>query len=636
MQVRTEYLDPSRIPAYQNGAEGFFTFVEECVRFEVKFPGSSASRWVYPTELPDTPVPETGRSWKQFWESQKEELRPALAMKNGKFRYKVIILCWMRGEGKSLIVVLIQLWKFFCFPRQLIVFGALSKDQTRFVHYDIAQKIILNSPKLLNIIGKNNVQQGRFFLKDGRGEITSSIQPISNFTGIVSNITGYTFSEMFDMKDSKHFVQLDGSTRNIINSLGTIDSTVSTKDHILYHLYKSFINGKDKLLYFSHRAAPEGKSHEFWAPNMDDEQLDSYRSRFPTADFDRYFRNSWELDSGKLFSEALVKSIFYVGYYDKDGIYHKDDCTCIEICNEIQDVYAKASAKDGRGANSVPSRRRRTANNDREAFKNKIAELSARLVPMDDLYSLQGMGAPCLASCDDLRKMSNIYDTNWSIHAGIDRSDPSAKNPQARTIITVVAKGLTGSRSNSNILSTDRDVPEYIYLLLHFAHVLDASLEGIKRELKSAYVEYDGLDTVCSERWGAWDLAPWCAEHEIQFETVFPHYELQKKAFSELFVIIRNARLKSPSIIVPGVGHANLLHEELCMFDSNAQKKQYGSPQKDQQGGVQDDSVYSLGWCIYGGREFGVEDFRERESVSFFGEFAPGPKTHARYSEMES
>lgn len=634
-KTKIEKMDVSRIPLYQDGAEGFIKFVEENVKFEVPVGKNQVKKWLYPPDLPSEPDPVTGKSFRDFWEEQKGVLREALRMKGGKFVYKVIVLCWMRGEGKSFIVVLIQVWKFFCFPRQLIVFGALSKDQTRFVHYDISMSIIRNSPKLLNIIGKENVQHGKLFIKNSAGEITSSIQPISSFTGIVSNITGYTFSEMFDMKDSKFFVQLDGSTRNIHNSLGTIDSTVSTKEHVLYQLYKSYSDGSDRLLFFSHREAPNASPGEFWHPHMDENQLNSYRQRFPPADFDRYFRNCWELDSGKLFTEPLVKSIFHYGYYDDEGRLRNDDGGVLDICYEINELLIKSKEKDARSNKAAKRRRKRTAKKDREILIDKMARLEAKLVPVDDLYKLREMNVPAHASNEALNRLGDKYDTYWSIHAGIDRSDPMAKNPSARTIVTAVAKGLTGSRTHPNMESHKRQVPEYIYFLLHLAHVSDATLEGIKKELKTVYNEYDGIDTLCSERWGAWDLAPWCNEHEIEFEPIFPSYDVQKKVFSELFIITKNARLKSPSIIVPGVNKSNILWEEMTMFDYYPQKKWYGSPQKNEVGGVQDDSIFSLGLTVYGGREYGVDQFRERKTECFFGNFVPGRKTFATYNEEE-
>jgi hypothetical protein len=513
------------------------------------------------------------------------------------------------------------------------VFGALSKDQTRFVHYDISQNIILNSPKLLNIIGKNNVQHGKLFLKNSMQEITSSIQPISSFSGIVSNITGYTFSEMFDMKDPKFFVQLDGSTRNIINSLGTIDSTVSTKEHILYKLYKAFMSGSDQLLYFSHRAAPNAVQEEYWHPHMDNQQLKSFRYRYPPAEFDRYFRNSWELDSGKLFSEALVKSVFYYGYINDKGNEELDDGGVLKICNEISETYAKSKAKDKRSNPQARRRRKHTTVKDLERTKKKLGILEGKLLPTDYLYELNRSTMPVCATIDDLNKLTAKYNTYWSIHAGIDRSDPMAKNPSARTIVTAIAKGLTDSRTAHNI-GSESEVPEYLYFLIHLAHVEDATLEGIKRELKTVYNEFDGIDTLCSERWGAWDLAPWCEEHDIQFEAVHPSFDLQKKAFSELFVAVRNGRFKSPAIYVSGVNKSNILWEELEMFDYDPQKKWYGSPQKNERFGVQDDAVFSLGWGLYGSREHGVESFRERQANSFFGVYVPNKRNHADYREV--
>lgn len=624
-----ERMDPKRIPEYQNGAEGFIKFIEENVRFAVPQRNSPVPKWIYPKNLPETPDPKTGKSFKGMWEKQKEVFREALKMRNGQFVYRLIAFCWPRGEGKSLMVCLVQLWKFFCFPRQLIVFGALSKDQTRFVHYDMIQNVILNSPKLINVLGTVNVQSKGTYLKNSKGETTSSFQPISSYSGIVSNITGYTFSEMFDMKDPKFFVQLDGSVRNIVNALGTIDSTVSTKDHILYRLYKGYMDGSDRLTYFSYRSAPNGSPDEFWHPHMDEGQLNSYRTKFPPADFDRYFRNVWELESGKLFSKPAVKSVFYFGYLNDNGITKIDDGTVKYICKDIQECEIKMEKQDGRKNKSKKGRvRKRNKEKLMLNMQNKITEYENKLIPMDRHYRLFSTAMIKPASYEDLEKLSDIYDTNWAILAGLDRSDPMAKTPSARTILTVVAKGLTGSRKSRKV---EEEVPSYIYLLLHLAWIEDATLEGIKQELRRAYLEYDGIDSFCSERWGTWDLAPWCEEHEIKFEAIFPSYELQKKAFTELYTVIQTARFKSPTVVIPGSTSENILREELETFDYDPQGKWYGSPQKDETGGVQDDSIYALGWTLYGGRNLGVVDFRERIGTSGFGTFIPDNRNEAVY-----
>ncbi|MEF8799121.1 MAG: hypothetical protein V5A79_06880, partial [Candidatus Bipolaricaulota bacterium] len=97
--AKREVIDSSRIPIYQDGAEGFVKFVEENIRFQVPS-RYGTPRWMYPTELPDDPDPVTGKSFRMLWEKQKEDLREALRMENGKFVYRVIVFCWPRGEGK--------------------------------------------------------------------------------------------------------------------------------------------------------------------------------------------------------------------------------------------------------------------------------------------------------------------------------------------------------------------------------------------------------------------------------------------------------------------------------------------------------------------------------------------------------
>ena len=616
-------FDISRIPFYQSGAEGFIAFVEENVRFAVPNPHSPIPRWQYPTELSDEPDPITGKSFFGMWSKQKEVFREALEMRDGRFRYRLIIFCWPRGEGKSLMVCLIQLWKFFCFPRQQIVFGALSKDQTKFVHYEMIQSVLLNSPKLINVIGKANVQRGQTVLKNNKGEVISSFQPISTYSGIVSNITGYTFSEMFDMKEPKFFVQLDGSVRNIINALGTIDSTVSVKEHILYRLYKGVQQNEDKLTYFSYRCAPNASPDDYWHPLMTKDQLDSYRKKFPPAEFDRYFRNVWELESGKLFSDPIVKSIFYFGTKTKDGLIIPDRGEVRKTFETIQEHQIRVDNLDARKnqGNTIARMNQRKRKISADKYRDMIVEEHRKLIQMDNYYKLHSISMPKLATAEDLQNLSNIYNTNWSIHVGLDRADPMARDPLARTILTCVAKGLPGSKDKVEL---DKEIPAYLYLLMHLAWIEDSTLEGIKSELQSCYLEYDGLDSLCSERWGTWDLAPWCEEHEVKFEPLFPSFNIQRKAFNELYNLVYDGRIKSPEVTTPGSQTPNILAEELKMFDYHPEKKWYGSPQKMEVQGVQDDCIYALAWAIYGGREIGFSSFRPRWGTqSSFGTFFP-------------
>jgi len=622
---KKEVMDLSRIPHYQKGGDGFVDFVEENLRFKIQM-GTAIPKWIPVGELPDTPHPETGRSYKEFWQNEREVLREALQMKNGRFNHKLLVFCWMRGEGKSMISCLIQLWKFCCFPSQLIVLGANSKDQTKFVHYDIIRELILNSPKVLSVVGQRNIQEKQISLRDKRGEVVSSIRSISSFSGIVSNITGYTFSEMFDMKDPRFFVQLDGSTRNTPNALGTIDSTVSDKNHVLYKLYETWRDGKDPSLFFSYRSSPSANFNDFWHPEMTQQELDSYRHRFPPAQYDQYFKNVWDLATGKLFTQPVVDSMYYIGV---DGEYSVDSGDVLKVCNDMHEIKAVEDSKDRRKNPKARRRRAKTKKKQAETAEQKMQKLQNRLISVDDVYSLHEFGIPTMAESSDLQRLTEIFDTDWSIIAGIDRSDPMAQNGNARTIVTAAAKGLMNSRSKPYTASDrEKEIP-YVYFLLHLAHVQDASLEGIKNELKLVDDEFDGIDTLCAERWGCWDLAPWCNERDIHFEAVFPSFELQKKAFSELFMATRKGRFKTPTIFVPGSIGGDILREEAEMLDYDPTSKWYGSPQKDVYGGIQDDSIFALLWMIYGGRNLTVNDMVPRTGVKNFGMFYPDNNRHA-------
>ena len=87
---------------YRNGGEGFISWCEENVCLAIYKEGATVPTWTPMSDLSDVPNPDTGRSYKQMWESQKEIVREALKMKDGRFVYRLVVLCWQRGDGKCL------------------------------------------------------------------------------------------------------------------------------------------------------------------------------------------------------------------------------------------------------------------------------------------------------------------------------------------------------------------------------------------------------------------------------------------------------------------------------------------------------------------------------------------------------
>jgi hypothetical protein len=586
--------------SYQDAGYGCIKFIEDFVLFKIFPIGDPLPKYVSPRELPATPHPETGRSYKDMWEEEKKILIDALRMDaHGNFVHSLIVFSWMRGEGKSFMACLIQLWKFVCFPAQQIVLGANSKEQSKFVHFDIIKDIILNSPRLFALIGEKNIQQKDIVIRNEKGDVVSAIKSISSFSGIVSNITGYTFSEIFAMKKVSFFTQLDGSTRNVPNALGVIDSTVSSKDHILYKLYDTNRKGDDPSLYFSYRSSPEANPADFWHPYMTPKQLESYKTKFPPSEFDQYFKNTWESGENTVFRRPEIDSMEYIGWGGQLGRAK----TILRLMRSALKIEKNPSMAE------IPE------------FQNVAQELTM-LKPIDSVYSfISERGLPRMITLEELHQLTDLYDTDWCLGIGIDRADPMKDdlNKGARTMITATLKGLPNSRSQPIQLET-KAVIEYIYFRVGVWHVRDNSLTGIKAILDEVQQELCSIESVCGERWGLWDLSEWCEENDVLLTTTTGTYDLQRTAFSEFFTLVQTGRFKSPATPIPGSESDDICREEILKFVHDSKNKFYGSPSKHSTNGVQDDSMFAQAWGIYGMKELNKDHFLERRlGDGFFG-----------------
>lgn len=584
-------------------------WVEDFVYIPIYPEGSDIAVWTSMKNLPTEKNPKTGKSYRDIWEGQKEVLREALRMENKRFVYRLIVLCWMRGEGKSLLACLIQLWKFFNWPRQQIMLGANSKDQVKFVHFDIMRDIIINSPRLFRRIGgKRNIQEKEIRLKDSAGNIRSIVRSISSFSGIVSNITGYTFSEIFDMKKPKFFTQLDGSIRNIPNAFGVIDSTVSEKTHILYQLFINFTKGKTTTVFFSYRFSKEGLPEDYWNPNMDSAQLDDYRAKFPFGDFERYFLNLWSAGTQRVFSEEMIEGTKYWGI---DGNLLNSNEMFAELVtkNHLIEVMTDVSGKGFADAG--------------EETAGKIDEIYRRLVPVSGTYKLSDKyGMSKMATMEDLTTLTEMFDTDWVLSAGSDYGDPYAVRGLARTIAVVLAKGLPGSRSRPiEALLVPDTAPKWLYVALLVANIEDHSGDIVKGHFEQAHEEFGGLDVMCSERYGAWDMEKWCEQRDIEFQPIFPTYDRQRDAFKQVLEATREGRFKCPELVIAGSKKDDIRDEEMEVFDHDSEKRWFGSIEKFEKYGIQDDFMFALGWTFYGARLKGVDDLRIRKAITNFGMF---------------
>lgn len=630
-------------PSYRNGGNGIIEWIEDNVWAEIDiFVGKiPVSVWVPMGSeyLPDTaiepitglsykslwctPNRDTGRSYNDMFNNAKEIFRQALRMEDGMFVHRLIVFCWMRGEGKSFNAVLIQMWKLCCFPSQDIKFCANSKEQTGHAHYGVARNIALNSPRVLDFITNGGMYDkddcilvGEIRVRDSDGVLRSKISTISTASGIFSNITGYAFSEIFELKNEDFFTKIDGSIRNKPNAFGVIDSTVSSKEHLLYRLYESYIKKEDPLTFFSYRSSKTGDYRDYWHPNNTQEQLNSYRIK-QALKFAAFFLNLWSAGAERIFSDEQVEAINIMGVdrqVDHNGV--------IELIRRRQEIIDSDSGLVAKGVDVYDQAK-------------EIAQVNSHFWQVQDVFQYieTGTGNSVYTPADSLEVLGDLFDTDWAITCGVDRAQPMKRRTAARTIFTTLAKGLPGSRSDPGrgIIETRKELlmgvkreyavlgPSYIYILVHLADVADSSMVGIRREVEFVNHEYDGIDVVGAETWQMADIKKDLEDIDVRVEIWHPSYDRQLAAFTELYAVVAEGRLKAAPTGMAGSREDDILLEEIGMFDYDPDKKSFASPEKSMKHGVQDDCVYALGWNIYGGRFLTVENLRPRTSKRFFG-----------------
>jgi len=589
---------------YQTAPLGAETWIEDHIHTNILDFEIGIERWVPIGDLNKmlTPHPVTGRTYYAMWKWQKENyIRPATSRdEHGMLLYHTVVLCAPRGEGKSYQTCLLILWRFFCLPAQTIILGANSKDQSKFALFDILAKLIRNSPRLIAILGEENILEKEIRLRNFKGEVVSRIIAVSAFTGIYSNITSYGFSEIFGMTNPKFFYQLDSSRRNIPNSQGYIDSTVSEKGHVLHTLYEAspLVKNTDPGILFCYRFSTKANEADYLHPCNTQQQLDSFRTKFTPAEFARYFKNTWTLIDTEVFTRALVLSQRYIGYNGVLGM----QSHVLKNCQMVAKLENEQETDDLRDNRS------------------QIDLLLSQLMPIP--YQLDLDFHPTCIAMHDLAYLSDLYDTNWAVGVGVDFADPLKDeiNKGARTIMSFIVKGLPGSRSQPDLHITLGNGARYIYFLIHLVHVENNEASVVQEKMEDFCYEFGSIQTFCSERWGAGELRKYCDENDIAIELISPTYDKQRTGFNEFYRLVTSGFFKAPPTCIRGNEKDDIMEEEQAAFRHDVVKKWYGSLTKKNPKGVQDDVMFSICWGIYGLREVTPDNFGAHSGKVFMGQ----------------
>lgn len=358
-----------------------------------------------------------------------------------------------------------------------------------------------------------------------------------------------------------------------------------------------------------------GDIEDYWNPHMTKTQLSDYKAKFPFGDYERYFLNLWSAGTQRIFSDEAIEGTKYISV-DGERLNTDKIHAVLEAKNKLISSAHKIKDK-GLKENDVADAVIET--------QEKIEGLYARLTPVESVYPLRSeFGENIKATMGHLTKLGDLFDTDWALLAGVDFGDPLAVRGLARTVLTFVAKGLVGSRSTQYVfLPDDETAPKYIYFLLYAVVVDNHSMDTVKEIIENMHEEFDGVDVLCGERYRMWDMEKWCSDRDIAFEPVYPNYERQKEAFKELLLSVNEGRWKCPHLAIAGSKKDDIRDEEMEVFTHDLGKKWFGSAEKMEKYGIQDDFIFSSGWTIYGGRMWGVDTFRPRKGKVFFGSFTP-------------
>ncbi len=217
-----------QVRSWRNGADGFLAWVRDV---QPRIPARKGGFSIF------VPAP-----------FQEEAIREALEQVDGKWRYQTIAFSFPRRHSKTTLMALLVCWRFTLFgPGENIVAMANSERQTLSVGFSQVKSIILNTPFILQQIGRENVRQYDIINK----RLQNKIQAVScNVAGLYGQkITCGWVSEI-------HAAVSDEAMQVIASSLGDtegswllIDSTVDGPGGPLHTLEKNHREGKDPTVF---------------------------------------------------------------------------------------------------------------------------------------------------------------------------------------------------------------------------------------------------------------------------------------------------------------------------------------------------------------------------------------------------
>jgi len=540
----------NRFNAYPMNGEGFLAWLDDK---KIMLQDKTLRQW-----MPFRPL---GFQRKFFKEALKQNAK-------GNFVYNLIIACWERGEGKTLCIALIVIFRFFNGFEEVINLASESKDLASFIHYNLIKKIILNTPALKNTPGLD-VKEKEIVLMRRKNDPACIMKAVPSSSGLLPGTTVAVFSELHKIKNRDFFIDFWTSTRATPNAMTLVDTTVAKKGHLVYSLWETHCRKEDPLLLFDH------KSDDIQNPETTDEQLASFRRQMLSHEFDMYFRNRWEDATGGLFTVEGIKKISYVGVKTGSKITYGTSDDLNSAVHELFELEEKKKIL-------------RQQNVENAHIDNMIALLNRRLIKTDELYTIP-------ADMNDIRKLEGVFGVNFMIGVGLDRSKLLGEKHD-RTALVCIARGVVDEYTSYRFL-LDVFIPQ------------KATFHFLQDKLLEWQNKYGWITKVVAEDYQAQDFHLWCVEHGLEAELLHATQKNKELIFTNLYQQIEEGHFKSPAVPYytddegnTYQGYSNkpdILREELGVFIGDAESRLFGSPDKRKKGSIKDDIVYGTAWASF-------------------------------------
>lgn len=179
---------------------------------------------------------------------QRDAIRDALATNDaGDWKYTTIAFSFPRRHSKTTLMALLVLWRFTTRPTQNIVCMATNERQTVATGFAIVRQIVLNTPALLAMIGKENVQQYRITYPALQSSISTTSCNVSGLYG--QRLTTGWMTEVHASPSDEPMQVLASSLGDSLNSWMLVDSTVDGIGGPLHRLEQLAESGEDPTVF---------------------------------------------------------------------------------------------------------------------------------------------------------------------------------------------------------------------------------------------------------------------------------------------------------------------------------------------------------------------------------------------------